>query len=68
MSEAESEPLAVIGEFDLEVLEVWRGEVLNGHNDVPVAGPQVEIRISQCMHETASSCAGPGAGLGGRAL
>ena len=46
LAEAQRGPLAVVGEFDLHVVEAGGGAVLDGHDDVPVAAPQVEIRIA----------------------
>ena len=45
-AEAQRGPLAVVGEFDLHVVEGGGGAVLDGHDDLPVAAPQVEIRIT----------------------
>ena len=46
LAEAQRGPLAVVGEFDLHVVEAGGGAVLDGHDDLPVAAPQVEIRIA----------------------
>ena len=49
-AEAQRGPLAVIGEFDLDVVEAGGGAVLDGHDDLLVAAAQVQVRIAPGVH------------------
>ena len=45
-AEAQGQPLAVIGEFDLDVVEAGGGAMLDGHDDLAVAAAQVEVAVA----------------------
>ena len=48
-AEAQGRPLAVIGEFDLDVVEAGGCAVLDGHDDLLVAAPQVQVAVAPGM-------------------
>ncbi len=47
-------PLAVVGEFDLDSVDLGRGAVLDGHVDLPVADGATQ-RSPRCMHSRTSA-------------
>ena len=49
LAQPEGEPLAVIGELDLDIGEAGSGTMLDGHQDLPVAASQVEVAVAPGM-------------------
>ena len=47
--QAQGGPLAVIGEFELDVVEAGGGAMLDGHDDLLVAPAQVEVAVAPGM-------------------
>ena len=55
LAQPQGGPLAVIGEFDLDVVEAGGGAMLDGHEDLPVPAAQVQIAVSPGVQLTASA-------------
>ena len=62
LAQAQGGPLAVVGEFDLDVVEAGCGAMFGGHEDLPVAALEVEVAVSPGMQLGASAQGLPGAG------
>ncbi len=62
LAQAQGGPLAVVGEFDLDVVEAGGGAMFGGHEDLPVTAFEVEIAVSPGVQLGASSQGLPGSG------
>ena len=49
LAQPQGGPLAVIGEFELDIVESGGGAVLDGHDDLPLSSAQVQIAVAPGM-------------------